>query len=63
MVSEHALNSRSGFPEARLRIVSYELARHDRILPVLEVDVRHRDDVLMLIDTLLAQLEAGMLGE
>ena len=40
-----------------------ELTRHDRILPVLEVDVRNRQDVLMLIDTLLAQLEAGMLGE
>lgn len=40
-----------------------ELARHDRVLPVLEVDVRKRDDVIMLIDTLLAQLEAGMFGE
>lgn len=40
-----------------------ELARHDRVLPVLEVDVRRRDDVLLLIDTLLAQLEAGMFGE
>ncbi len=40
-----------------------ELARHDRMLPVLEVDVRERQDVLLLIDTLLAQLEAGMFGD
>ena len=40
-----------------------ELARHNRVLPVLEVDVRKRDDVILLIDTLLAQLEAGMFGE
>lgn len=40
-----------------------ELARHQRVLPVLDVDVRKKDDVLMLIDILLAQLEAGLLGE
>ena len=40
-----------------------ELARHQRVLPVLDVDVRKRGDVLMLIDILLAQLEAGLLGE
>jgi hypothetical protein len=27
------------------------------------VDVRKKDDVILLIDTLLAQLEAGMFGE
>lgn len=40
-----------------------ELARHNLVLPVLETDVRQRDDVILLIDTLLAQLEAGMSGE
>ena len=40
-----------------------ELARHQRVLPVLDVDVRKKGDVLMLIDILLAQLEAGLLGE
>lgn len=40
-----------------------ELARHGLVLPVLEVDVRQRQDVLLLIDTLLAQLEASMFGE
>ncbi len=40
-----------------------ELARHNLVLPVLEVDVRRRDDVVLLIDTLLAQLEAGLFGE
>jgi signal recognition particle receptor subunit beta len=40
-----------------------ELSKRDRIFPVLEVDVRRRDDVVLLIDTLLAQIEANMLGE
>jgi len=31
-------------------------------LPILEVDVRERDDVLLLLDTLLAQVEADMVG-
>ena len=39
-----------------------ELARHNRVLPVLAVDVRQREEVVLLIDTLLAQLEAGMFG-
>ena len=37
-----------------------ELARHALVLPVLDVDVRRRDDVILLIDTLLAQVEAGL---
>ncbi|MDO5288220.1 MAG: GTP-binding protein [Pseudomonadota bacterium] len=40
-----------------------ELSRHQLVLPVLDVDVRRREDVILLIDTLLAQLEAGMSGE
>jgi signal recognition particle receptor subunit beta len=32
------------------------LARRNLLLPVLEVDVRRRDDVLLLVDTLLAQI-------
>lgn len=34
-----------------------ELARHGLILPVLAVDVRKRDDVLLLVDLLLTQIE------
>ncbi len=36
------------------------LARYGRIFPVIPVDVRQRDDVLLLIDTLLAQIEATL---
>ena len=32
------------------------------VLPILEVDVRERADVLLLLDTLLAQVEADMVG-
>lgn len=39
-----------------------EIARYDLVLPVLEVDARRRDDVVLLIDTLLAQLEASLYG-
>jgi signal recognition particle receptor subunit beta len=35
-----------------------ELARQGLMFPVLAVDVRRRDDVLMLVDTVLAQVEA-----
>lgn len=38
-----------------------ELARHQRVLPVLDVDVRKRKDVILLIDTLLAQIEVNLL--
>jgi len=34
------------------------LAATGRVHPILEVDVRNRDDVVLLIDTLLVQLEA-----
>ena len=40
-----------------------ELARHELVLPVLGVDVRKPQDVVLLIDTLLAQLEAGLFEE
>jgi uncharacterized protein len=36
------------------------LAERDRVFPVLAVDVRRRDDVLMLIDAVIAQAEAGV---
>jgi uncharacterized protein len=42
-----------GIDDYALRLQSRAL-----VLPVLPVDVRRRDDVLLLIDTLLAQLEA-----
>lgn len=35
------------------------LAARGLVLPVLAVDVRQRDDVLLLVDTLLAQIEAN----
>lgn len=34
-----------------------------RVFPILDVDVRSRSDVILLIDTLLMQLEADMQGE
>lgn len=36
------------------------LAQRGLIFPVLGVDVRQRDDVILLVDTLLAQIEAEM---
>ena len=36
------------------------LAQRQRVFPVLDVDVRRKSDVILLIDTLLAQLEAGL---
>ena len=39
------------------------MARHELVLPVLGVDVRKPQDVVLLIDTLLAQLEAGLFEE
>ncbi|MDQ3060271.1 MAG: GTP-binding protein [Pseudomonadota bacterium] len=38
------------------------LAQKNRIFPIIGVDVRRKDDVLLLIDTLLAQMEAGLSG-
>lgn len=38
------------------------VARHGRVLPVLPVDVRRRDDVVLMIDLLLAQIEASLPG-
>jgi len=38
-----------------------ELARLGYVLPVLDVDVRRRSDVVLLIDTLLSQLEVDSL--
>lgn len=39
------------------------LAAAGRVIPILEVDVRNRADVVLLIDTLLLQLEADMRGD
>lgn len=39
------------------------LAEKNLIIPVIPVDVRERDDVILLIDTLLAQIDAGPHGE
>lgn len=39
------------------------LERNKRVFPVLDVDVRRREDVVLLIDTLLAQIEAYAIGD
>ena len=39
-----------------------KLAAKGRVFPVLGVDVRRKEDVILLIDTLLAQLEADLMG-
>jgi len=38
------------------------LADKNLIFPIIGVDVRRKDDVILLVDTLLAQLEANMSG-
>ncbi len=45
-------------PGPGLEALVDELERHGRVVPLLPVDVRQRDDVLLLIDTVLAQVEA-----
>ncbi|MEO7886517.1 ATP/GTP-binding protein [Polaromonas sp.] len=41
---------------------SARLEAHGLVLPVLPVDVRRREDVALLIDTLLSQMESSMTG-
>jgi signal recognition particle receptor subunit beta len=41
---------------------SARLERHGLVLPVLAVDVRRREDVALLIDTLLSQMEPSTTG-
>ncbi len=38
------------------------LQKQGRIFPIIGADVRRKDDVILLIDTLLTQLEAGTYG-
>lgn len=45
-------------PQPGLQAFGDELARRGRVVPVLPVDVRDREQVLMLIDCVLAQVEA-----
>lgn len=47
-------------PEPGLDAYAQRLEGHGLVLPLLPVDVRQRADVLLLIDTLLAQLEAQL---
>ncbi len=49
-------------PSVALEDYLDEIARYGLVLPVLEVDARRRGDVVLLIDTLLAQLEASLYG-
>lgn len=39
------------------------LASKNRIFPIIEVDVRRKDDVVLLVDTLLSQLEPSSGGQ
>lgn len=48
-------------PEPNLERYADLLEARGMVLPIVAVDVRRRDDVTLLIDTLLAQLEAGLL--
>ena len=50
-------------PAPSLDDYAEELARRHLVLPVLSVDVRRRQDVTLLIDTLLFQLEADLMEE
>lgn len=47
-------------PVPPLSAFSEALALRNHVFPVLEVDVRRRADVLLLIDSLLAQVEADL---
>lgn len=38
------------------------VAGKNRIVPIMAVDVRRKEDVVMLLDTVLAQVEAGLHG-
>ena len=49
-------------PSPGLDAYAEYLGNQGLALPLLEVDVRRRDDVLLLLDTLLAQVEADMVG-
>lgn len=49
-------------PTPSLDDFSLRLESRSLVLPVLAVDVRRKDDVALLIDTLLAQMEAGFTG-
>lgn len=53
----------SSHPEPGLERYADLLEARGMVLPIVEVDVRRRDDVTLLIDTLLAQLEAGLMEE
>jgi len=48
-------------PVPSLDIYASELERSGYIFPIVPVDVRLKDDVVMLIDVLLSQLEADLL--
>jgi len=52
-----------GHPAPGLDDYAALLAQRGLLLPLLAVDVRRRQDVVLLIDTLLAQLEAGLYDE
>ncbi|WP_432726444.1 GTP-binding protein [Variovorax sp. W6] len=50
-------------PAPTLDDYAERLTATGRVFPILGVDVRSRSDVILLIDTLLMQLEADMRGE
>jgi len=54
---------RDSHPVPSLDDYAAVLAQRELLVPVIDVDVRRRDDVVLLIDTLLAQLEASLYEE
>lgn len=48
-------------PQPSLEDVSRVLEAQGHVFPILPVDVRQRDDVVLLLDVLLSQLEADLL--
>lgn len=48
-------------PQPGLDAVALALEAQGHVFPILPVDVRQRDDVVLLIDVLLSQLEADLL--
>ncbi|MBE7368395.1 GTP-binding protein [Ramlibacter pallidus] len=52
----------STHPSPGLDAYAEHLGRQGLAVPLLDVDVRRRDDVVLLLDTLLAQVEADLMG-
>ena len=60
MASVVGVGRHESHPEPGIDAFVQRLEARGLMLPVLPVDVRQRDDVLLLIDTLLVQVESGL---